>query len=57
MEANQRLRTKFSSSASSTIEDVDVTNKDLLASVDRECFCDITLIMHVSVLYPNSQRK
>lgn len=57
MEANQRLRTKFSSSASSTIEDVDVTNKDLLASVDRECFCDITLIMHVSALYPNRQRK
>uniref|UniRef100_A0A803KS51 Kinesin motor domain-containing protein n=1 Tax=Chenopodium quinoa TaxID=63459 RepID=A0A803KS51_CHEQI len=34
MEANQRLRTKLSSSASSTLEDVDVTNKGLLASVD-----------------------
>ncbi|XP_021716249.1 kinesin-like protein KIN-5D [Chenopodium quinoa] len=35
MEANQRLRTKLSSSASSTLEDVDVTNKGLLASVDH----------------------
>lgn len=40
MEANQRLRTKFSSSASSTIEDVDVTNKDLLASVDHSLRLD-----------------
>ncbi|XP_021856268.1 kinesin-like protein KIN-5D [Spinacia oleracea] len=40
MEANQRLRTKFSSSASSTLEDVDVTNKGLLASVDHSLQLD-----------------
>jgi len=36
MEANQRLRTKVSTSASSTLEAVDVADKDLVASVDRE---------------------
>ncbi|KAL2899206.1 Kinesin-like protein KIN-5D [Bienertia sinuspersici] len=40
MEANQMLRTELSSSASSTLKDVDVTNKDLLASVDHSLQLD-----------------
>ncbi|CAO2840014.1 unnamed protein product [Amaranthus hypochondriacus] len=39
-EANQILRTKLSSSASSTLKDVDGTNKDLLTSVDHSLQLD-----------------
>ncbi|KAL6341604.1 hypothetical protein AAG906_032725 [Vitis piasezkii] len=34
MEANQNLRTRFSSAVSSALEDVDVANKNLLSSID-----------------------
>ncbi|XP_042464696.1 kinesin-like protein KIN-5A [Zingiber officinale] len=34
LDANQLLRAKLSSSVSSTLEDVDVSNKDLLSSID-----------------------
>ena len=36
MEANQNLRTRFSSAVSSALEDVDVANKNLLSSIDRK---------------------
>lgn len=34
-EANQALRTRFSSAVSAAIEDADTANKDLLSSIDR----------------------
>lgn len=40
MEANQILRTQFSSSASSALKDADAANKDLLASVDHSLQLD-----------------
>ncbi|KAK9756698.1 hypothetical protein RND81_01G115500 [Saponaria officinalis] len=40
MDANQRLRTKVSSSASSTLEDANIANKDLLESVDHSLQLD-----------------
>lgn len=51
MEASQRLRTKFSSSAGSTLEDVDIADKDLLASVDcslqldRDAHCNLDSVI------------
>ncbi|KAJ8440238.1 hypothetical protein Cgig2_024003 [Carnegiea gigantea] len=40
MEANQRLRSKVSTSASSTLEAVDAADKDLVASVDHSLQLD-----------------
>ncbi|GAB2274291.1 Kinesin-like protein KIN-5D [Dionaea muscipula] len=40
METSQILRTRFSSSASSALEDVEVANKDLLSSIDHTCQLD-----------------
>ena len=36
MEANQILRARFSSAVSTALEDVDIANKDLLSSIDRQ---------------------
>lgn len=35
-EANQILRARFSSAVSTALEDVDIANKDLLSSIDRQ---------------------
>lgn len=40
MEANQNLRTRFSSAVSSALEDVDVANKNLLSSIDHSLQLD-----------------
>lgn len=36
MDANQILRSRFSSAVSSTLEDADIANKNLLSSIDRK---------------------
>ena len=36
MEANQILRARFSSAVSTALEDVNIANKDLLSSIDRQ---------------------
>lgn len=36
MDANQILRSRFSSAVSSTLEDADIASKNLLCSIDRK---------------------
>lgn len=36
MEANQDLRTRFSSAVSTTLEDAGIANKDINSSIDRQ---------------------
>lgn len=38
MEANQLVRTQFSSAATRTLQDVDLANDELLSSIDSKNF-------------------
>lgn len=48
MEANQELRTQFSSAASTILEDIDVANKNISTSIDRK-YQDCARIGYIGV--------
>jgi len=43
IEANQTLRSRFSSAVTTTLEDAGIANKDINSSIDRQYFA---LLMH-----------
>jgi len=45
IEANQTLRSRFSSAVSTTLEDAGIANKDINSSIDRQYF-----VLHLCVI-------
>lgn len=45
MEANQLVRTQFSSAATRTLQDVDLANDELLSSIDSKNFFSFWLVL------------
>lgn len=46
IEANQALRSRFSSAMSTTLEDAEIANKDINSSVDRE-YLILHALLHI----------